>query len=219
MTITDGKVTEISGVPLSAGDVLPEAVSAATDYVTANSAAINGTVETVSANSGAWGGSALPISAGQGIKFEIVDNTLVASVTSTSTSGYVWRSASLFHTDTPVTQTTYTLSDNCNNYDRLDVDFYDINNWRTIMECPIPSNLAASGTRGGYFSVVPASTATGADIWFKCFNWTAAGTTWTCYCSEIAGKGGSTTQTVNANQTANPPKVINIIGWKRVGGN
>lgn len=81
LTITDGKVTEISGVPLSAGGggELPEAVSAATDYVTANSANIDATVSNVSANSGAWGGSALPISAGPGIKFELVDNTLVAS--------------------------------------------------------------------------------------------------------------------------------------------
>jgi hypothetical protein len=170
--------------------------------------------ETVSSNSGAWGGSALPISAGPGIKFEMVDNTLVAS-----TSGYVWQSALLFHTDSPVTQTTYTLSDDCNNYDKLEVDFYDINGWRTQMDCSIPTNLAASGTRGGYFSVVPASTATGANVWFKAFNWTAANTTWSCYCSEIAAQGGSTTQTVNANQPENPPKVVNIIGWKRVGGN
>ena len=165
-------------------------------------------------------GSALPISAGHGIKFELINDTLVASVTSISTSGYVWQSASLFHTDTPEThKTTYTLSDNCSNYDRLDVDFYDVNNWRTVMQCPIPSNLDASGTRGGYFSVVPESTATGANIWFKAFNWTASGNTWTCYCSEIAAKGGSTTQTVNANQPNNPPQVVNIIGWKRVGGN
>ena len=166
---------------------------------------------------GGGGGSALPISAGHGIKFEIVNDTLVASVT--STSGYVWQSASLFHTDTPVTQTTYTLSDNCSNYDRLDVDFYDINGWRTVMECPIPSNLDASGTRGGYFSVVPENTSTGANIWFKAFNWTAAGTTWSCYCSELAGQGGSNIQYINANQPDNPPKVVNIIGWKRVGGN
>lgn len=187
------------------------------EYDTATSAitAIAG-----SAIGGDCGGSALPISAGHGIKFEMIDNTLVASVTSTPTSGYVWQSASLFHTDTPEThKTTYTLSDNCSNYDRLDVDFYDVNHWRTVMECPIPSNLDASGTRGGYFSVVPANTGTGADIWFKAFNWTASGNTWTCYCSELAGKGGSTTQTINANQPNNPPQVVNIIGWKRVGGN
>lgn len=213
-----GKISA-NGVELGGGGgELPESVSAATDYVTANSANIDSTINNVSANSGAWGGSALPISAGKGIKFELVDNTLVASVTSTNT-GYIWQSASLFHTDTPTTQTNYTLSDNCSNYDRLDVDFYDINDWRTVMECPIPSNLDASGTRGGYFSVVTQSTATNANIWFKAFNWTAAGTTWTCYCSELAGQGGSTNQTINANQPNNPPKVVNIIGWKRVRGN
>ena len=210
-------ITAIAGSAIGGqggGGELPEAVSAATDYVTANSANIDATVANVSANSGAWGGSALPISAGPGIKLDLVNDTLVASV-----SGYVWQSASLFHTDTPVKQTTYTLSDNCSNYDRLDVDFYDINDWRTVMECPIPSNLDASGTRGGYFSVVTQNTATNANIWFKAFNWTAAGTTWSCYCSELAGQGGSTTQTINANQPDNPPKVVNIIGWKRVGGN
>ena len=79
LSTTDGKVTAISGIPLSAGGELPAVVSAATDYVTANSANIDATVSNVSANSGAWGGSALPISAGPGIKFEMVDNTLVAS--------------------------------------------------------------------------------------------------------------------------------------------
>ena len=76
LTITDGKITEISGVPLSAGDELPEAVSAATDYVTANSATINGTVETVSSNSGSWGGEALPLSSRDGIDLEIAGDML-----------------------------------------------------------------------------------------------------------------------------------------------
>jgi hypothetical protein len=196
------------------GGEFPQSATEAIETVTANSADWNGTTDTVSSNSGAWGGSALPISAGPGIKFNIVDDTLIAS-----TNGYVWQSALLFHTDNPVTQTTYTLSNDCSNYDKLEVDFYDINNWRTVMDCPIPPNIAASGTRGGYFSVVPESTATNSNIWFKAFNWTAANTTWSCYCSEIAAQGGSTTQTVNANQPDNPPKVINIIGWKRVGGN
>lgn len=77
LTIADGKVTEISGVPLSAGGELPEAVSAATDYVTANSANIDATVANVSANSGAWGGSALPISGGQGVGLSVSDDKLV----------------------------------------------------------------------------------------------------------------------------------------------
>ena len=73
-------ITAIAGSAIGGqGGELPEAVSAATDYVTANSANIDATVSNVSANSGAWGGSALPISAGPGIKFEMVDNTLVAS--------------------------------------------------------------------------------------------------------------------------------------------
>lgn len=130
--------------------------------------------------------------------------------------GYIWTSASLFTTAIPTVNTNYTLTDDCSNYDKLEVDFYDINNWRTQMDCPIPPNLASSGTRGGYFSVVPNDTTTSCNIWFKCFNWTASQNTWTCYCSEIAGQGGSTTQTVNANQPGNPPKVSQIIGWKRV---
>ena len=83
LTIVDNKITEISGVPLSAGDELPASVSAATDYVTATSGDINATIDNVSANSGAWGGSALPVSAGPGIKFEMVDNVLVASTDET----------------------------------------------------------------------------------------------------------------------------------------
>lgn len=79
LTIVDNKITEISGVPLSAGDELPEVVSAAADYVSATSANINATIDNVSANSGVWGGSALPISAGPGVKVELVDNTLVFS--------------------------------------------------------------------------------------------------------------------------------------------
>lgn len=114
LTITDGKVTEISGVPLSAGDELPATVSAATDYVTANSATINGTVETVSSNSGAWGGSALPISAGKGIKFEMVDNTLVASTDET-----VLYSAS----GQPEELATWDLSDNPNNFEKLEITY------------------------------------------------------------------------------------------------
>ena len=211
---SSNKISAINGSAIAAGGEFPQSATEAIETVTANSADWNSTTDTVSSNSGVWGGSALPISAGPGIKFEMVNDTLVAS-----TSGYVWQSALLFHTNSPVTQTTYTLSDDCNNYDKLEVDFYDINGWRTQMDCSIPTNLAASGTRGGYFSVVPASTATNANVWFKAFNWTAANTTWSCYCSEIAAQGGSTTQTVNANQPENPPKVVNIIGWKRVGGN
>jgi hypothetical protein len=61
----------------------PQSASEAVDFVTATSGDINSTIDNVSSNSGAWGGSALPISAGPGIKFEMVDNTLVASTDET----------------------------------------------------------------------------------------------------------------------------------------
>ena len=156
--------------------------------------------------------SGIPLSAGPGVKLQLVDDHVEASL---DLSGYIWTSASLFHTDNPVTKTTYTLSDTCQNYDKLEVDFYDINGWRTQMDCPIPPGLANSGTRGGYFSVVTNTSATNSPIWFKAFNWSAYQTTWRCYCSELAGTGGSSTVGVNANQPDNPPKVMNIVGWKR----
>jgi len=210
------KISGYAGSAFKAGTDLEFGYDSADNISAINNSALtdvslNNIVQT---NSGSWGGSALPISAGPGIKLEMNNGTLVAS-----TNGYVWQSASLFHTDTPATQTTYTLSDDCSNYDKLEVDFYDINNWHTQMDCPIPPNLASSGTRGGYFNVVTENTSTTSRVWFKCFNWTAAQNNFTCYCSEITAQGGSTTQSVNANQPDNPPKVINIIGWKRVGGN
>ena len=220
----DEKISGINGSAIKSGDSLPEGVmnTSGLEYTAGGQiSAYNDSAfcdaqlnEFVNQNSGVWGGSGLNVSAGPGIKLEMVDDTLVAS-----TSGYVWQSARLFHTDNPVTQTTYSLSDTCQNYDKLEVDFYDINGWRTQMDCPIPPGLANSGTRGGYFSVVTNTSATNSPIWFKAFNWSAFQTTWRCYCSELEGTGGSSTVGVNANQTGNPPKVINIIGWKRVGGN
>ena len=79
LTISDGKITEISGVPLSAGDEFPQSATDAIGYVTATSGDINATIDNVSSNSGVWGGSALQISAGPGIKVDLVDNTLVFS--------------------------------------------------------------------------------------------------------------------------------------------
>lgn len=73
-------ITAYNGSAFKAGDEFPQSATEAIETVTANSADWNGTTETVSSNSGAWGGSALPISAGPGIKFEMVANTLVASI-------------------------------------------------------------------------------------------------------------------------------------------
>ena len=120
LTISDGKITEISGVPLSAGDELPEVVSAAADYVSAMSGDINSTIDNVSANSGTWGGSALPISAGPGIKFELVDDTLVASTDETVLwSGNAFTPAG---SDSPVLATA-ALSESISNYNTIRLDF------------------------------------------------------------------------------------------------
>lgn len=114
LTITDGKVTEISGVPLSAGDEFPQSATDAIGYVTATSANIDSTIDNVSANSGVWGGSALPISAGPGIKFDMVDNTLVASTDET----VLWTNSNPSQVSANVTLTG-TLSESCSAFEIL----------------------------------------------------------------------------------------------------
>ena len=121
LTIVDNKITEISGVPLSAGDELPASVSAATDYVTATSGDINATIDNVSANSGVWGGSALPISAGPGIKVELVDNTLVFSNDETVLWSGTYQGAD-----------TITLSEALSNFDLVRIEwcpYTEASNW------------------------------------------------------------------------------------------
>lgn len=77
------KISGYAGSAFKAGDEFPQSATEAIETVTANSADWNVTTDTVSSNSGAWGGNALPISAGPGIKFEMVDDTLVASTDET----------------------------------------------------------------------------------------------------------------------------------------
>lgn len=92
LTIVDNKITEISGIPLSAGDELPSGImyTSGIEYDNTEISGYSGSAfkdvaltDVVTANSGAWGGSALPISAGPGVKFDMVDNTLVASTDET----------------------------------------------------------------------------------------------------------------------------------------
>ena len=71
---------------MSAGDELPENVSAATDYITANSGVIDGTVETVSSNSGVWGGEPLPISSRDGIDLELTGDMLLIGASALTAS-------------------------------------------------------------------------------------------------------------------------------------
>ena len=125
--------------------------------------------------------------------------------------GLVLKSGLLYSSNNPASSvTSYALSDDVSSYYKLDVNFYDINDWHTRMECLIPSGILPSGTRGGYFNAV-------ADlpnnVWFKCFRWSAIGTNWYCQVDEIAGTNGTNTPTFNVNHNANPPKVLSIVGW------
>ena len=70
---TGNKISGYNGSAFAGGSEIPTAVSG---YWQSAS-------DTVCANSGVWGGSALPISAGPGIKFERVNDTLVASTDET----------------------------------------------------------------------------------------------------------------------------------------
>lgn len=99
------KISGYNGSAFAGGGEFPQSATEAIETVTANSADWNGTTETVSSNSGAWGGSALPISAGPGIKFEMVDNTLVASTDET----VLWSGEN----------SAFSLSEPATNFDRL----------------------------------------------------------------------------------------------------
>lgn len=125
--------------------------------------------------------------------------------------GLVLKSGLLYSNNNPASGiTSYALSDNVSSYYKLDVNFYDINDWHTRMECLIPSGILPSGTRGGYFNAVANLPN---NVWFKCFRWSAIGTNWYCQVDEIAGTNGTNTPTFNVNQNANPPKVLSIVGW------
>jgi hypothetical protein len=111
-------ITAYNGSAFKAGDEFPQSATEAIETVTANSADWNGTTETVSSNSGAWGGSALPISAGPGIKFEMIDNTLVASTDET----VLW-SGNLSSKNTEIT-----LLDSLKNYNSYKIYGYNTEN-------------------------------------------------------------------------------------------
>lgn len=91
------KISGYAGSAFKAGDEFPQS---ATEVI-----------ETVTANSGAWGGSALPISAGPGIKFDMVNGTLVASNDETVIfNGNISGQLSDFTTNEPIS-----------NFNKLDV--------------------------------------------------------------------------------------------------
>lgn len=117
-------ITGYNGSAFKAGDEFPQSATEAIQVVTANSADWNSTTDTVSSNSGTWGGSALPISAGPGIKFEIVDGTLVASNDET-----VLYSGNL---DTN-NGATFTLSEPLNNFETIKIWANDNNSWAQVV--------------------------------------------------------------------------------------
>lgn len=129
LTIADNKVTEISGIPLAGGGEFPQSATEAVEVVTANSADWNSTTDTVTANSAVWGGSALPISAGPGIKFEMVDNTLVASVDET----VLWEGEMLL---TAGQTSSFSVNENISSFNSIRVyskPSYGVNNAQCIM--------------------------------------------------------------------------------------
>lgn len=110
-------ITAYNGSAFKAGDEFPQSATEAIETVTANSADWNGTTDTVSSNSGVWGGSALPISAGPGIKFEMVDNTLVASVDET----VLWSGADTPGIGSTLTNKNYELSEDITNFENIKI--------------------------------------------------------------------------------------------------
>ena len=103
------KISGYAGSAFKAGDEFPQSATEAIEVITGTSATWNGTTDTVSSNSGVWGGSALPISAGPGIKFEMVNDTLVASTDET----VLWSTADVYKT------TAFTLSEHLTAFEKV----------------------------------------------------------------------------------------------------
>ena len=167
-------ITAYNGSAFKAGDEFPQSATEAIETVTANSADWNGTTETVSSNSGVWGGSALPISAGPGIKFEMVNDTLVASIDETI----------LYSGDLTGNGATAQLSEPIQNFERIKVyghtddgiycpwftEFYPIEN---TMDVGVAANNAGWGkwinftiTTGGLYTNVTGKVITfDSNVW------------------------------------------------------
>ena len=141
---TGNKISGYNGSAFACGSEIPTAVSG---YWQSAS-------DTVCANSGVWGGSALQISAGPGIKFELVNDTLVASTNETV----------LYEGDLSGNGATAQLSEPIQNFERIKVyghtddgiqypwftEFYPIEN--TLMEFGVASNNAGWG-KWFYFNI------------------------------------------------------------------
>ena len=111
---TGNKISGYNGSAFAGGSEIPTAVSG---YWQSAS-------DTVCANSGVWGGSALPISAGKGIKFELVDNTLVASNDET----VLWNGENL------TIGSTATLSETVKNFELFGIYGHETNRGRGVYQ-------------------------------------------------------------------------------------
>jgi len=111
------KISGYAGSAFKAGDEFPQSATDAIEYVTATSGDINSTIDNVSSNSGVWGGSALPISAGPGIKFDMVNGTLVASTDETVLWSGSWKPG---NTTSP-TNSAIQISESVNNFQYIKV--------------------------------------------------------------------------------------------------
>lgn len=111
---TGNKISGYNGSAFAGGSEIPTAVSG---YWQSAS-------DTVCANSGVWGGSALPISAGPGIKFELVNDTLVASNDET----VLWNGENL------TIGSTATLSETVKNFELFGIYGHETNRGRGVYQ-------------------------------------------------------------------------------------
>ena len=138
LTIVDNKVTEISGVELSAGTELEFEYDAADNISAINNSAISdvGLQTFVNANSGVWGGSALPVSAGKGVKISLQDDTLVFENDET---------VLLNNPYTNETTTAFTVAEPLSNFQKI--RFEGISHNSTVV---MDEHLAPSGNENIY---------------------------------------------------------------------
>ena len=141
-------ITAIAGSALGGGSDIPISADEAIQYVQTNSGTIDDTITNVNTNSGAWGGSALPISAGEGIKVNLVDNTLVFS--NDETVLYKFTGSDIIETS------AYELSEAYTNFNRMRITFAYNDGYRICQEYDtkfdsnrIPAPIGTTPTNNG----------------------------------------------------------------------
>jgi hypothetical protein len=163
-------------------------------------------IETVIENSGAWGGAGLPISAGPGINVALENGVLMISK----------EEPTLLYSGTSgdARSGTFTLSESCYNFERIELTSMDVNNYviKQVADIPNSAFVNSNGTRGSWFN----SVTDGNSTWFKAMNWSInqAGTTLNYWVDEIVSQGNSITG-INRNQTGNRPIMLRIYGIDR----